>query len=341
MKSQPFSRHNCEYRHNALYQCQVFLRNNSPACTYFYCAVHLKPPLIYFFPLEKKNPFFLRVCFTMSDWAKFSRATYGRGRRGWARSALSLASTGYAPGGYLNRRYGVRGAIRRGATKRRRLYTAPRLNARTAGYIGMEVKFYDLHHSGLVPYLPASTAVDNCMADPTPEGSLFNPVQGADPTQRVGRKVTVKQLQIVGTVHWDAMDYVATTVYGAPVWFYVIQDTQTNKAQMLSGDYLTNPGAMTDKPPLLNLQSGHRFKTLAKKVLQTNDIFATSSGVKVSCNAIPFDITIPIPDVVVNYIANSATVASIIDHSFHVIAFTPNHASRPTLFYNCRTRFVG
>jgi len=249
----------------------------------------------------------------------FATATYGRGRRGralWSRSLANRAPSRVPP---------------------------PSLNVRTGGYNGLELKFIDAKYSGAIPLLTTgATALEADIGGG--QDCLFCPTQGAGPSDREGRKATVKSLFMHGSVYLPVVGAVDAAKFPGPVHIYVVLDTQTNKQQSNSEDILQGSTSVLIQP-FQNLSSGKRFRILAHKVIypRSPPSFTTDD---LPQQVYPFTISLPKLNVETCFAENSAVIGAITDNSLHCLAFYQAPAastltSIPQLTYNVRCRFVG
>lgn len=216
-------------------------------------------------------------------------------------------------------------------------------NMRQGGFVGQELKYFDT--SNILDALVAPTDAAGGEVDPGTLLTLCCPVQGSGATNRDGRRIVMKSIQLSGSIitapNPDEADMPAQAQY----FVALVQDTQTNAAQLSSEDVFANPGAnaATAANPFRDLERSTRFKVLKSWYLKQpmltslNDAAATGS---VSGSAVRFSyyskLSIP-----VEFVANAGTVADVQDNSLHLIAYTNSTGLAPSISYNCRVRFVG
>jgi len=100
--------------------------------------------------------------------------------------------------------------------------------------------------------------------------------QGTGESQRVGRLVRVKSIQLRGTVTYQP-GAATTTPLKFSTYVWIVLDKQANGAAPLSTDIFTTVDAAGD---MINLDNSSRFKILAKKTIEfhsAGDIVVTQS----------------------------------------------------------------
>jgi len=146
-----------------------------------------------------------------------------------------------------------RAAIRR---RRAAAVRAKRANMRTGGFInrygpGQEYKFYDTSFTAAV--IPVTGSITS--------NTVCDVAVGTGESQRVGRKICVKQVIIKGyaflpdaTDKQNTADFVKVVVYG---------DKQANGAAATIANLLSSADVLSFN----NLQNSQRFKTLKSKIV--------------------------------------------------------------------------
>lgn len=212
-----------------------------------------------------------------------------------------------------------------------------RRNIRTAGFLGIEKKFFDTVYAG--------TTIVQTVAGSESETATYGlicPQQGSGETGRDGRKIIVKSVEVNGRVSFanasDADDVRACI----RVKVYLVHDSQTNGAQMAAEDCfeaVASPNADFSFP---NLEHEGRFKILASRSFILGDKAVSADGANtaslsgdVKSFSIKKNVNIPM-----TFDASTGAVTDITDNSIHVVAFcsTVNSA---LLAYASRCRFVG
>ena len=221
---------------------------------------------------------------------------------------------------------------KRNMTRKRALAIA---NSRTAGFLGLEKKFYDTAlASGAIP------APIDCTSgefDPSVTSMISTPAQGDSEQNRDGKKIVIKAVHIKGVV--NRVKTLAGPIEANRVFVALVLDTQTNGAQMNSEDCFknTNATALTATHPVRNLLFANRFKVLRSWEfdMQYRAWDADIAGAETR----PFEFfeNMNLP---VNFNAGTtASVANVIDNSLHIIAFATLTGN--TISYNARIRFMG
>lgn len=244
---------------------------------------------------------------------------------------LAAAAAGAAPG-----------VVSRG--RRRAARTI--LNRRTAGFLGIEKKFYDTSLNNSALTAPANATGGE--HDPSATICLNTVTQGDGESQRDGRQITMRSLQLKGQVRCAAQTLQSSADNASKIFIAVVLDTQTNGAQLNSEDVFknTSANAIQAANPFRNLQFAKRFRVLATRsftltpLMLANDAAATGNltqgGLLKS-----FDMFINLKGIKTLFTGTTETVANITDNSLHVVAFTNSVGLVPELSYNARLRFVG
>jgi len=229
-----------------------------------------------------------------------------------------------------------------GYSRRKRSSAYGRRNIRTAGYVGIEKKFYDTSYSGAVV---APTDATGGEADPATVLTLSAPAQGDGEQNRDGKKIVAKYVEIKGVVQTAPVANQTVPPITPVVFIAVVLDTQTNAAQLNSEDVFKNQNgsAFLAPMPLRDLEYGVRFKIL-KQLRIVAEPFTVYDGTNLEVGGVhtPFECYIPLKDLVINFNSTAtAGVASVLDNSIHVIAYTNDTTTTPTLRYQARLRFIG
>jgi len=165
---------------------------------------------------------------------------------------------------------------------------------------------------------PTTTVEGTPVSDPL---GLCQPKEGTDINQRIGREIEVHRIKI--RINRSTIDRIL-----------IVQDTQTNGAQLNGEDVMTafpsatyNDSAIAGFPNVSNLhrfkilvdQDSVVFKQLAQNVIFTFIIYDFKTPVRVRFNG-----------------TNSGTITDVIDNSFHVIGNDISSGSADPLYYACR-----
>lgn len=249
------------------------------------------------------------------------------------------------------RRYSGR-VGRRSTSKRyswRPSYRRAFANARMAGYVGLEKKFFDTSRVSVT--IPTSSDASGGMIDPTTINCLNAPAIGSGPTQRDGRQINMMSITVKGNVFIGAQaDQTAADVM-PNVFIALVLDKQTNAAQATSQLVFTNPGGSnnTAAQPFLNLENHQRFKVLKTVRIDAKDIAGCVVPVYDGTNIeqqgaqVNWSMYVNLKDMQVNFLAAQTTsiVGAIADNSLHLIAYTDTSTSGAQISYNARLRFMG
>lgn len=205
---------------------------------------------------------------------------------------------------------------------------------RTGGFTGIELKFIDT--------TKASTAIPATWAggelDPA-ASTLCAPTQGTGESNRDGRRITIKSIQVNGqlfrTIGQDQADCIGPTA----VTIALVLDTQTNGAQLNAEDVYVD--ANNNMLTFRNLEYNTRFRILYKRTFMIEDKCAFNDGANtasISSNGRLFKIykRVNIP---VTFTANAGVIADIQDNSLHIIGCAGTTGTY--IAYEARCRFVG
>jgi len=214
-------------------------------------------------------------------------------------------------------------------------------NMRTGGFLGIELKYKD---SALVSQaLVAPTDAAGGEVDPATLLALNAIAQGDGEQERDGKQVCLKSAYVTGIATIPAVANATAGSVLPCVYVALVLDKQTNAAQLNSEDVFTNPGAsaVTAASPLRDLQYTSRFQVLDSVLLEPQMIAPTYDGTNIETfgTQVPFKLSWN-GDIITNYVGTTAVVASIQDHSLHLIAYTAP-VTGATISYNARVRFVG
>lgn len=200
-----------------------------------------------------------------------------------------------------------------------------------------ELKFLDT-------YLTAQslgTTVAGSEVDPATFLCLNAIAQGDGESNRDGRQVVVKSINIRGDVSQTAIQDQADARASTVVRLLLVKDKQTNGAQLNAEDVLLDTSGL-DVHSHRNLQYEQRFEVLWDKTIQLDFTTSQSDGVNTASTAgqkKPFHIYKKL-DMPVNFTDTTAVVGSIADNSLHLIALA-TVAGSCTISYQARCRFFG
>lgn len=201
-----------------------------------------------------------------------------------------------------------------------------------------ELKFHDesLFSHALTNDLTAAAALAELAAN----GQLCGIVQGSASNQRIGRCAYIKSVYIDGHITLPAASAAENNGY---VTLWLVEDKQTNGAQMSVANFLSNPtGTTTDADALQNLHYSDRFKLLAKRkiLFPPRNTYGDGTTNDVGAQDIPFNIYKRI-NIKKEHSGTGAVIADVTTSSLHLIAIrsASAHAST-TISYNARIRYT-
>lgn len=230
-----------------------------------------------------------------------------------------------------------------GARKRRASRMRMR-NYRSAGFLGIETKFFD---SSLATTLTAPTDCTGGEVDPGTLLCLTCPAQGDGESNRDGKQICMKYLEINGRITTDGVEAVVGFPSGTEVYVACVLDTQTNAAQLNSEDVFKNTlaSAATATAPQRNLLFGKRFRILKQGLFNLSMAPVTQQAANdysMASVCKSFKWFIPLKMMKVNFNSGTTSViANVIDNSVHLIAFANQTTTVPRISYNARLRFIG
>jgi len=223
------------------------------------------------------------------------------------------------------------------SAKRARMARLRRRNIRTAGFLGIETKFYDTRKA------PTAfvTTTAGAELDPAANASCLNAItQGDGESARDGKKCVLKSVEIHGVVTGTLKQDQADSKLPIIARVLLVWDKQTNGAQLNSEDVLKDD-AGSDYLSMRNLQYSSRFRILWDRtfVLQNSQSMTdganTSSSVSQTRNfKIYKKLNIP-----VNFTGTTEDIANITDNSLHIIGVAS--ITDASIEYYSRVRFVG
>lgn len=219
-----------------------------------------------------------------------------------------------------------------------------RQNVRTAGFLGIEHKFYDTSLEEATIAAPADAS--GGMVNPSATVLISSVPQGDDASTRDGKRCMIESVQIQGNIKMVSQSGLSILDINPSFFIALVQDTQTNAAAMDSQQAFVNPAnhATLACSPLKNLLSGNRFIT--HKVWQftapmpgvtAND----TTDVLIMGQNIPFSFFKKLSMVVDFNGGTTNVVGNVVNNSLHLIAYTNDSSWNATISYNARVRFVG
>lgn len=218
------------------------------------------------------------------------------------------------------------------------------LNMATVGLLGVEKKFLDTGKTATAFVAPTDSTGGELDPSTGCTGCVSAPAQGDAATNRDGKQIIAKYLEIKGVINLPNQVNQGGSRGGIVAMVAVVLDTQTNGAQLNSEDVYTNTAATAIGAPVAtrNLLFGPRFKVLKQEFWELAYDGTTYDGANVEMNGKQREFTwfIPLGNLKINFNGGTtADVANVIDNSIHVVGFATE--ATPTLTYNCRMRFIG
>lgn len=201
---------------------------------------------------------------------------------------------------------------------------------------GVELKCVDQHYAAAAM---GSTWVG---AEIDPAANCIGAcVQGTGLANRDGQRVVVKSIMIDGYVYRSTTSDAPDVRNGSIVAIALVQDCQTNAAQLNAEDVYSVDG--TDALCRRVIEYSTRFKVLKKWVIPMSDTCAfndaaATGSVNGASKRFHCYLKLNVPVTFISG-AGAGTIADIRDNSFHMIACSTGTVD--SIAYNCRTRFVG
>lgn len=184
--------------------------------------------------------------------------------------------------------------------------------------------------------------------DPAGAGCISAVAQGDGPQERDGRVYFIDQIFIRGQIQYTPL-IAGTPELDIIVTIALIQDAQTNSSLFNPDDVFLAIGAPVDPFSFRNLDFTQRFPFAKKKTIRlpssqgnTTVVGATPTFVGGAIR-MPFELNVNLKrPIKVQTNGTTATVASIVDNSLHLIGVVNSTArGATTIAYNSRIRFRG
>ena len=151
-------------------------------------------------------------------------------------------------------------------------------NVRTAGFLGMEKKFYDTYTTSTTIVSP--TDCSGGEADQSSTVSACTISQGDGESNRDGRKAQVLSVHYKGIINCGELQNRSGPDVYPYIFVAMVLDKQTNGAQFNSEDVFVNPSgnASLASTPLLNLQYNSRFQVLKTQKIKITPTTCAHDG---------------------------------------------------------------
>lgn len=216
-------------------------------------------------------------------------------------------------------------------------------NQRTAGYLGIEKKFFDTSKVAAV----TATTTTGAMHDPATVNCLNAMSEGSGESNREGRKISMHSLHLKGNVEITPQVNQTALDGACEVLIAVVCDKQTNAAQLTSQLVYTNPSgsSVLNADLFRNLEYIDRFKVLKvfRCSFESPQAAYDGTNIETGGSSRPFSMNIDLKGMKTLFKGDStpSTVADIVDNSLHVLAFKSSNQYTVNCYYNARLRFVG
>jgi len=172
---------------------------------------------------------------------------------------------------------------------------------------------------------------------------LCAPTVGAGLNQRVGRKISVRKIKGHGTISVAQQAAQAAADAATKIRIVLVQDCQTNAAQMTSAQlYQDATAPATTINTFQNPNNFGRFRVLKDKMLTLSNLNMTGNPstpdvIQASLRReFKFNVNFKKPVEVHFNATNGGTVADIVDHSFHILCGAETIAYAPVVSYYSR-----
>lgn len=230
----------------------------------------------------------------------------------------------------------------RGMTSRARLRRA---SLSTAGYLGIDKKFYDNYLTSLA--ITAPTQCTGGEANPQANAQCLSvPATGDGPSNIDGNRYAIMSVQLKGRID-KPIQIDQTALEGQEfVFLALVLDTQTNGAFLNSEDVYTNESASAVNAPypMRNLLFRDRFRVIKSKCFRIPLPDSTYDGTNIEQGGagVTFDWYVRFKQpIIVNTVqaVTAGDITDVRDNSLQVIVF--GNTTNCTLSYLSRIRFMG
>jgi len=219
-----------------------------------------------------------------------------------------------------------------------------------------EMKYFDAEATLLAIPVLTTTWVATTMADPETTINLGDPAiatplclcapkVSASLNGRIGRSILIHKVKVRGHIVVNTQAAQAATDPSSYIRLMLVQDTQTNAAQM-TGAQLMNDGSAADATinSFQNPNNFGRFRVLKDKTIVIGNPGGFNDGAATGAtNGLvrPFKMVVNFktPVKVQFNATNGGTVADIVDNSFHIVVGANTISLAPTLSYYSRVAY--
>lgn len=180
--------------------------------------------------------------------------------------------------------------------------------------------------------------------DPATINTIFAPTQGDDFNQRSGRKVQVLKIQIQGEIRCDRQVNQTSADSASTIRILLVQDKQTNAAQMTPADLLQSGAGSVAIHMFQNPAAFGRFRVLKDKKFTLQNPSMAFDGTDIEqaglIRTFKFVVKFKKPVVIHFNATNGGTVADVVDNSFHIVAGSLGTNLAPAISYKSRIVFL-
>ncbi len=213
-----------------------------------------------------------------------------------------------------------------------------RLNARTAGFLGIERKFADFETGSDTFGTSWATMQDGTIK------CISAVAVGNTESTRVGRVYNITSLHLRGSIETNPTESDTAPLPQTSCRVAIVWDTQTNAAE-LTPSAVFDEGQSDNFLAFRNLQNTKRFRILMDKmwVIRPDMVNEGAQNLFAANAAIinwKFNRTFKKPIKVICS-GTSAVIGSITDNSIHVIGVCNQTTTSPRMQYQARIRFTG
>ncbi len=231
---------------------------------------------------------------------------------------------------------------RRGKVVVTERFRRPARRRRKNPVLGMELKFYD---QSLNSNINTNTDGSGIEEDPSATILLNTVTQGDGESQRDGRKLIMKSIFVSGTIQIPAVADQTAPEQLPHVAIWLVLDTQTNGATIVSENVFVNKSAdiLGGTSLMRDMKFTSRYRILDKVefVCTPPMLSGDSTNFDMQGSITKWKLSANLNNMPVLYSGTTETVANIIDNSLHILATCTSATMAPAITYNSRLRFFG